>query len=103
MEAIVGEFPSMEKRLKPSAKQRDDGSWLVDAMIDIEEFEEKVPTFLPEPTEERDYETFGGFIMKRIGHVPSEGDTFECGEFLVEVMDMDNHRVDKVMLLPQKE
>ena len=30
LEAIVGEIPSLEDRLKPEARRREDGSWLVD-------------------------------------------------------------------------
>lgn len=101
MEAIVGEFPSLEKRLRPDAKQREDGSWLIDAMIPIEEFEKKVVGFPLDPEQGRDYETFGGFILNKVGHLPKEGDTFECGAFTVEIIDMDSHRVDKVLLLPK--
>ena len=99
MEAIVGEFTTADKRLRPTAKQREDGSWLVDAMIPIEEFQTTVKDFPLEPEAERDYETFGGFIVKRMGHVPQEGDSFECGQYVVEIIDMDNLRVDKVLLL----
>ena len=102
MEAIVGEFPTMDKRLRPTAKQREDGSWLVDAMIPIEEFENAVKDFPLESASERDYETFGGFLIKRLGYVPAEGDSFQCGPYEVEIIDMDNHRVDKVLLLRNK-
>lgn len=100
MEAIVGDFPSMEKRLKPAAKKREDGSWLVDAMIPIEEFEAVVSDCPLDPASQRDYETFGGFVINRLGRLPAEGDTFQCGRYTVEIIDMDSHRVDKVLLLP---
>lgn len=103
MEAIVGEFPAMDKRSRPTAKQREDGSWLVDAMIPAEEFEIAVKDFPLDPAAERDYETFGGFVVKRLGHVPAEGESFACGPYTVEVIDMDNHRVDKVLLLRTKQ
>jgi putative hemolysin len=89
----------MEKRLQPAARQRDDGSWLVDALIPIEHFEKLVKDFPLEQLAERNYETFGGFITNRLGHVPEEGESFDCGHYTVEVIDMDNHRVDKVLLL----
>jgi putative hemolysin len=101
MEAIIGEFPTMDKRLRPTAKRRDDGSWLIDAMIPIEEFEEAVKDFPLDPVETRDYETFGGLIIRRLGHIPTEGETFVCGPYIVEIIDMDHHRVDKALLLPR--
>jgi putative hemolysin len=102
MEAIVGEFPSMENRLKPTAKQREDGSWLVDAMMPIEEFVEAVNEFPINRSGVEQYETFGGFLIHQLGHVPSEGESFKVGPFVVEIMDMDGHRIDKVLLLRDK-
>lgn len=102
LEAIVGEFPTADERLRPTARMREDGSWLIDAMIPIEEFAAQVKDFpLPAPGD-REYETFGGFVVNRLGHVPREGESFECGKFTVEIIDMDGHRVDKVLLLPIK-
>ena len=43
MEAVVGEFPTQGERAKPEAKKRDDGSWLIDAMIDLEAVERALP------------------------------------------------------------
>jgi putative hemolysin len=101
MEAIVGEFPTMDARLRPTAKRRDDGSWLVDAMLPVDEFEAAVTDFPLHPKIERDYETFGGYIINRLGRVPEEGESFEAGPYVVEIIDMDHLRVDKVLLLPK--
>lgn len=100
MEAIIGELPSESERLKPTAKRRDDGSWLVDGMLDAEEFERLVPGFKLHPKLQRDYQTFAGFIMKHLGHLPHEGEIFPLHGYNVEIIDMDGHRVDKVLLMP---
>ena len=102
MEAIIGELPSPDERAKPRAVRRDDGSWLVDGMLDADEFERVVPGFKLHPRAERDYQTFAGFIVKQLGRVPHEGESFQCHGFLVEVIDMDGHRVDKLLLMPLK-
>ncbi|MBM3881023.1 MAG: HlyC/CorC family transporter [Verrucomicrobia bacterium] len=99
MEAVLGDFPSQDERLKPTAQRRDDGSWLVDAMIEASEFERLVPEFKLDPPSQRDYHTFGGYVTKRLGHLPSEGEFFDAQGFRVEVIDMDRHRVDKVLLM----
>jgi putative hemolysin len=101
MEAIIGELPSESERLKPTAKRREDGSWLVDGMLDADEFERLVPDFKLHPKSQRDYQTFAGFIMKHLGHVPHEGEIFPLHGYNVEIIDMDAHRVDKVLLMPQ--
>lgn len=99
MEAIVGEFPSQDERARPSAKRREDGSWLIDAMIEVPTLQRQIPELkLDDP--ERDYQTLAGFVVKRLGHVPREGETFEEQGYLFEIIDMDQHRVDKVLLLP---
>jgi len=102
MEAVVGEIPSPSDRLKPKAVRRDDGSWLVDGMLEAVEFERTVTDFPLHPPGARDYQTFAGFVVKHLGHVPSEGETFPCHGYLVEVIDLDGHRVDKVLLLPRR-
>jgi putative hemolysin len=100
MEAALGDFPSPEERLKPAAQRRDDGSWLVDAMLEADHFERLVPEFKLDPPAERDYTTFGGYVFKRLGRIPNEGDSFESQGFRVEIIDMDRQRVDKVLLIP---
>lgn len=99
MEAIVGDFPTQDDRLKPTVKQRDDGTWLVDGMIDVATFLKLVPDFPLDPPAGRDYETFGGYVVKKLGHVPAEGEWFEQHNYRIEVIDMDRHRVDKLLLM----
>lgn len=100
MEAIIGELPTPDERARPRAVRREDGSWLVDGMIDAAEFERAVPDFKLHAAPERDYQTFGGFVLKHLGRVPEEGAAFQLHGYHVEVIDMDGHRVDKVLLLP---
>jgi putative hemolysin len=102
MEAIIGELPTADERARPRAVRRDDGSWLVDGMLDADEFEREVTGFKLHTGPQRDYQTFAGFVMKHLGHVPREGETFQFQGYSVEVIDMDNHRVDKVLLMPVK-
>jgi putative hemolysin len=102
MEAVVGEFPSQGERAKPEAKKRDDGSWLIDAMIDLEAVERALTGFKFGGAAYSEYQTLAGFIVKTLGHVPKEGETFEAQGYVFEVLDMDRHRVDKVLVLPLK-
>ncbi len=97
IEEIVGEIELEE----PQATQRQDGSWLLDGMLEVDEFKEifKLPT-LPH---EDEYETLSGFVMLSLGRVPQTADQFEWHELRFEVIDMDGRRVDKVLVttLPQ--
>ncbi len=99
MEAIVGEFPTQGERAKPEARKRPDGSWLIDAMIDLESVERALPGFNFGVDAYGAYQTLAGFVVKHLGHVPKEGETFEAQGYVFEVLDMDRHRVDKVLVM----
>jgi putative hemolysin len=92
IEEIVGSVSPEE----PQATQRQDGSWLLDGMLSVDDFKEifnirKLP-------DEEEYETLGGFVMTQLGHVPKAADTFEWNGLCFEVVDMDEKRVDKVLV-----
>ncbi len=99
MEAIVGDFPSPDERARPNAVRREDGSYLVDAMIELERLESVLSDVDFGRGPERDYQTLAGFVVKRLGHLPKEGETFEADGYVFEVLDMDRHRVDKVLVM----
>ena len=102
MEAIIGEFPSQGERAQPEARRRDDGSWLIDAMIDLEAVEKALPGFRFAVDAYTEYQTLAGFVVKTLGHVPKEGETFEAQGYVFEVLDMDHHRVDKMVVSPSR-
>ena len=47
-----------------------------------------------------EYQTLAGYVVKTLGHAPKEGETFEAQGYVFEVLDMDRHRVDKVLVMP---
>jgi magnesium and cobalt exporter, CNNM family len=98
MEAIVGGISERGEPVVPEALQREDGSWLVEGMMRIDEFK-KLFDIDELPEESRaGYQTVGGFIMTMIGAVPQPGQHFECCGWRYEVLDMDGLRVDKVLV-----
>ena len=92
IEEIVGDIETGE----PQITQRQDGSWLLDGMLDIDEFKElfKLGTL---PNDD-DYETLAGFVMTSLGKIPRASDQFEWEGLRFEVVDMDARRVDKVLV-----
>jgi putative hemolysin len=96
-EAIVGDLPVSHELEEPRAVQRTDGSWLLDGRMTIKEFEDilGMPA-LPEG----DYQTLAGFIINQVGRIPTAGNHFEADGYRYEVVDMDGHRVDKVLVAP---
>lgn len=98
LEAIVGDVEVDE----PQAVQRQDGSWLLDGTLLVEEFKEVLCLDVLPAEAEGYYQTLGGFVMMCLGRIPSEGDHFHWHNLRFEVMDMDGRRVDKVLVLPDK-
>jgi putative hemolysin len=85
---------------EPVATQRQDGSWLLDGMLPVDDFKEIFN--LRDLPEEADYETLGGFVMFSLGRIPQTSDQFEWSGLHFEVMDMDARRVDKVLVTTLK-
>jgi putative hemolysin len=98
MEAVLGDMPSQGDRSRPDVRARPDGTWLADAMVEIERVEQALPGFRSDDPGNRDYQTLAGYLVKRLGRVPREGETVEAGGYIFEILDMDSHRVDKVLV-----
>ncbi|RJX31946.1 MAG: HlyC/CorC family transporter [Oxalobacter sp.] len=97
--AIVGEHNIPEIHEERDIVQRDDGSWLVEGSISMGKLQlaiNAVETWR-EP-DDTSFNTLGGFIMNRLGHVPSITENFIAFGFRFEVVDMDGNRVDKVLI-----
>ncbi|HEY3312046.1 MAG TPA: hemolysin family protein [Anaerolineales bacterium] len=101
LEAIVGDISTTGQSPERQAQQRDDGSWLVDGTMQIDEFKDLLD--IPHlPDEERaGYQTVGGFVMSQLGSIPTAGDHFTWEDWRFEVVDMDGRRVDKVLAMPE--
>ena len=99
METIIGDFESPQNA-RPDAVEREDGTWLVDAMIRIDEFEDLFPDFPLGGESEREFSTLSGFILQARGHIPTTGEHFLVGGFRVEIVDLDRNRIDKVLITP---
>jgi putative hemolysin len=100
LEAIVGILPAIGEPEEPEVTRREDGSWLMGGALSIEEMEDHLEVGRPPEEEEGSFQTVGGFVMARLGEVPSVGDRFEWGGYRFEVMDMDGRRVDKILVTP---
>ncbi|MDP2136803.1 MAG: hemolysin family protein [Candidatus Didemnitutus sp.] len=98
LEAIVGDLPDQQRRAQPEAKVRADGSWLIDATLAIGEVKQLLKTKTLPGEGQAEFQTLGGFIVTQFGRIPAAGDYFDWNGWRFEVVDMDRHRVDKVLL-----
>lgn len=100
LEAIVGDLPLPGGEAEQYAVRREDGSWLLDGALSVDEFKEIFPVGRMPREESGVYHTLAGFVMTYLGRVPSAADHFEWGGLRFEVVDMDGKRVDKVLVMP---
>ncbi len=104
MEAIVGHLPSPEELSEePEIVARADGSWLVDGMLPVDDFKEHFEIKALPDEDRGNYQTVGGFVMAFLDRIPSVADQFEWERYSFEVIDMDGHRVDKVLVKPAEQ
>lgn len=97
LRAIVGELPTPEQD-EPLAVQREDGSWLLDGRLSVSELSAVLGLTAAKAKESEELRTLGGFVMGRMGRVPTTGDHFEWADWRFEVVDMEGRRVDKVLV-----
>ncbi len=103
MEAIAGDLPSADEEPRPALLRREDGSLLVDALLGLEDVEKALGRTLFAPGETSEFQTVAGFMVRRLGRIPSEGESLQEAGLRWEVVDMDRHRVDKVLVTPMPE
>jgi len=98
LEAIVGDLPDQMRKAKPEAKQREDGSWLMDATLPVAELKQRLALRELPHENDADFQTLGGFVVTQFGRIPAAADRFDWQGWRFEVVDMDRHRVDKVLV-----
>lgn len=102
LQALVGAVPAAEGLVESAILHREDGSWLLDGLVSVDQFRTHFKT-APLPRQDHGgFGTVGGFMMTFLGRIPRVGDKFEWGGYRFEVIDMDARRVDKVLLTPLK-
>jgi putative hemolysin len=96
LEAIAGDSAlSPDEAIAPPVR-REDGSWLIDGMTPIDEFERLIGVV--GLADERQFDTVAGLVISLAERLPAVGDKVERWPLSFEVVDMDRRRVDKVIV-----
>lgn len=99
VEEVVGELRPNDLKDRPGLRDLDDGSWIADGLVEIDEVEAAIPGFgVLTEAEKEPFQTLAGYILHRLDRLPAEGESFAAGEFEFEIVDMDRQRIDKVLI-----
>ncbi len=99
LRAIAGELPDLGSRERAEMTLREDGSWLVDGHLGIEEVQQRLGR-RDMDSRNGEYHTLAGFVLARLGRIPRAGDVLSWRDLRLEIIDMDGLRIDKVLLVP---
>lgn len=98
IKAIVGDVPQVGQEEYEIVK-REDGSYLVDALIQFYDFLSYFDRAEWMNEGEHEFDTLAGFVLHELEHIPSTGETFEWKDFRFEIIDMDGQRIDKILII----
>ena len=102
MEAIVGDVPQTGQDEYEITK-RDDGSFLVDALIQFYDFLSYFERADWMNEGEHEFDTLAGFVLHELEHIPVTGEKFSWKDFKFEIIDMDGQRIDKILVTISEE
>ncbi|GAC1418692.1 MAG: hemolysin family protein [Flavisolibacter sp.] len=102
LEAIVGEMPQ-EGNADYEIVPREDGSYLVDGQIPFYDFLSYFDKTDWLDEEDQEFDTLAGCILQVLERIPKTGDKLNWRAFSMEIIDMDAHRIDKVLVYLKKQ
>ncbi len=102
-ESVFGDILEENEIEEEEIVQRKDGSYLVEGSMNVDDFMEEMEILYYDDLETEDFSTLGGMAMFFIGGIPKAGDEFDYKNLHFEIVDMDNGRVDKLLISKQTE
>jgi CBS domain containing-hemolysin-like protein len=92
LEEIVGEIRDETDHEEPLVVRLKKNEWRVLGKTEIEDVNETLGLSIPES---KDYDTFSGYILDRIGRIPDLGDRIATDELEVTVKKVDGNRIQE--------
>jgi putative hemolysin len=99
LEELTGDIPDEYDEVEAQIVRRPDGSFLVDGLMAYADAESRIG--LPPREQLQDlpaFETMAGLALALLGHIPTAGETATIEGWILEVVDMDGVRIDKLLV-----
>lgn len=90
LEVLVGEIEDESDKESPDIVKIKPNHWIVYGKADIEEVNNKIKLSVPGSYE---YDTFSGFILWKLGRIPSVNEKFTLGNFEISVREKEKNRI----------
>lgn len=97
IEEVVGEIQDESDKEQPLLVVLDDGSFRVDAKLDLDELNERLDVALPAD----DFDTLGGYLYGLAGKIPAPGDRFHDSGLQFEIRGVRGRRITQVLVRPE--
>jgi putative hemolysin len=97
LEAIVGDMSQPDEE-PYEMTERADGSYLIDAQVSFYDFLKHFEKTKWLDDVDQEFDTLAGFILDQLKEIPKTGDTLYWRGFDFEIVDMDSHRIDKILV-----
>ncbi|MFN2239817.1 MAG: hemolysin family protein [Thermoanaerobaculia bacterium] len=101
LEGLVGELPEIGDSEEPLIFRREDGSWSVDAALDLDELRIAVGIDLFEGQKQGVFQTVAGYVTERLARAPALGDVIVASGRRFEIVEMDGRRIDRLLVHPE--
>ena len=96
VEEIVGEIhDEFDVDEEEQYEQIDENTFIIDAGVLVDDVNDDLGIHLPE---EEDFDTIGGYVMFKLGHMPKEKETISNNEFVITIVKVTDRRVEKIEL-----
>lgn len=99
-ENIMGDLPESSDEDRPEVFRREDGSYLIDGSMKIEDVQDllELHSLFDDDEMKSNINTLGGLTMLKLNRIPKIGDNFVVQDYTFEIVDMDGNRVDKLLV-----
>lgn len=98
VEEIFGEIVDESDRMAPDVVRLKGNKWLVTGKIDIDHLNKELEINIPESST---YDTFSGYFLEQIGHIPTAGESIIIDRWKATVKDMDGNRIQNFIVIKE--